>query len=284
MDHAALRAAITDYFRTQLAEAKARRASLGPYTSEEREQVQNSVALLEAGNGDYWRLVGRDFAEQELGRFFDFSGLSRDVYWPHAIEVLNEIRKAKIGAGNEILAFAETLDAYDFSGPQSAGQARVPPPAATYGVGNDKGSQRPANWASDPMLSDIFAARQAEANRSSEWSAKLGADYWVWVGLFIELAGDRPISTYRKADARAFKDVLQELPANRTKYAATEGLGPREAVNAGKQHGLAVISTTTVNKGLGRLQTIWKWADKQLDEDLPDIFGPMKVAARATAR
>jgi integrase len=284
MDHAALRAAITDYFRTQLAEAKARRASLGPYTSEQREQVQNSVALLEEGNDDYWRLVGRDCAEQELGRFFDVSGLSRDEYWPHAMQVLNEIRKAKIGAGNEILAFAETLDAYDFSGPQSAGQARVPPPAATYGVGNDKGSQRPANWASDPMLSDIFAARQAEANRSSEWSAKLGADYWVWVGLFIELAGDRPISTYRKADARAFKDVLQELPANRTKYAATEGLGPREAVNAGKQHGLAVISTTTVNKGLGRLQTIWKWADKQLDEDLPDIFGPMKVAARATAR
>ncbi len=80
MDHAALRAAITDYFRTQLGEAKARRASLGPYTTEQREQVQNNVALLEEGNGEYWRLVGRDCAEQELGRFFDVSGLSRDEY------------------------------------------------------------------------------------------------------------------------------------------------------------------------------------------------------------
>lgn len=87
MDHAALRAAITDYFRTQLGEAKARRASLGPYTTEQREQVQNNVALLEEGNGEYWRLVGRDCAEQELGRFFDVSGLSRDEYPLDALQL-----------------------------------------------------------------------------------------------------------------------------------------------------------------------------------------------------
>ncbi|MBE0455830.1 MAG: hypothetical protein IBX58_19575 [Roseovarius sp.] len=44
------------------------------------------------------------------------------------------------------------------------------------------------------MLSEMFAARQAEASRSVEWSAKLEADYSVWMGLFLELAGDRPIA------------------------------------------------------------------------------------------
>ena len=284
MDHATLRAAVIDYFSKQLADAKARRVSLGPHSTEERERVLNTVGMLEEGNTEYWQLVGRDHAEHELGQFFDATGLSRDEYWPHAMRVLDEIRKGKIGVAKEILAFSGKLDAYDFSGAQNGAQATVPPPAAPYGAGNDEGAQRPVSAASGPLLSEMFAARQTEANRSVEWSAKLGADYSVWVGLFIELAGDRPISSYRKADARAFKEVLQELPANRTKYAETDGLGPREAVQAGKQHGLAVISTSTVNKGLGRLQAIWKWADKQLDDDLPDIFGPMKVAARGNAR
>src|SRR6056297_403121 len=63
MDHATLRAAVTDYFRTQLHEAKARRAFLGPYTPEEREEAGNTINLLKADNGDYWRLLGRDHAK-----------------------------------------------------------------------------------------------------------------------------------------------------------------------------------------------------------------------------
>ncbi|SEM70878.1 Phage integrase family protein [Roseovarius tolerans] len=284
MDHATLRAAVIDYFQKQLADAKVRRVSLGPYTPKERERVLDTVGMLEEGNIEFWQLVGRDQAEQELGRFFETTGLSRDEFWPHAMRVLDEIRKGKIGAAKEILAFAGTLDGYDFSEAQSGAQAAGSPPAGTGSSGTEQAAQRLANGVSGTLLSDMFAARQAEANRGAEWSAKLCADYSVWVGLFLELAGDRSILSYRKADARAFKEVLQELPVNRTKYVETDGLGPREAVQAGKQHGLAVISTSTVNKALGRLQAIWKWADKQLDDDLPDIFGPMKVAARVNAR
>lgn len=284
MDHATLRAAVTQYLSEQLTQAKTRRASLGPYKPEQREQVLNTLGMLEEGNSEFWHLVGSEQAKRELGQFFEATGLSREEYWPHVGKVLDEIRKGKIGVAKEILALAGTLDAYDFSGAQSGAQAAALPLSATTDCGNDNAIQRPADRASGPMLSEMFAARQAEAKRSAEWSTKLGADYSVWVGLFLELAGDQLISSYRKADARVFKDVLQELPANRTKYVETDGLGPREAVQAGKQHGLAVISTSTVNKALGRLQAIWKWADKQLDDDLPDIFGPMKVAARGNAR
>lgn len=60
MDHATLRAAVVDYLNKQLAEAKAHRASLGPYTPEERERVVNTVGMLEAGNSEFWQVAGRD--------------------------------------------------------------------------------------------------------------------------------------------------------------------------------------------------------------------------------
>lgn len=284
MDHAKLRAAITDYFREQLQRVKAKRNSIGPFTSGEREQAKKSLELLEEGNSEYWQLLGREYAQKNLDDFFATSGLPRHEYASHTPQVLNEIRLGHIGVHKAILDYMAGLEAYDFSEMQGGALATAQPIAATSDHQSEKGTQRPLKVASGPLLSEIFAARQAEATQSVGWSAKLEADYQVWVGLFLELAGDRPIADYRKADARAFKEVLQELPANRTKHPETNGLGPREAVQAGKQHGLDLISTSTVNKGLGRLQAIWKWADKQLDDDLPDIFGPMKIATNRQAR
>ena len=78
MDHATLRAAVIDYFHRQLADAKVRRVSLGPYTPKERERVLDTVGMLEEGNIEFWQLVGRDQAELELGRFFEAAGLPRD--------------------------------------------------------------------------------------------------------------------------------------------------------------------------------------------------------------
>src|SRR6056297_21855 len=284
MDHAKLRAAVTDYFREQLRMGKLRRNPIGPFRPEEREQTEEELELLEQGNSEYWHLLGRDHAQKELDDFFGASGLPRHESAAHTPQVLNEIRLGRIGAHKAFLEHMAGLEVYDLSEAQSDALEAVRPLAAPIVNRNEEGAQRLGKAASGPLLSEMFAARQAEASRSAEWSAKLGADYSVWVGLFLELAGDRSILSYRKADARAFKEVLQELPVNRTKYVETDGLGPREAVQAGKQHGLAVISTSTVNKALGRLQAIWKWADKQLDDDLPDIFGPMKVATRVNAR
>ncbi|MEE4210614.1 MAG: hypothetical protein V2I43_15275 [Parvularcula sp.] len=280
MDHAKLRAAVTAYFREQLQRAKERRDRVGPFSPEERAQTEEGLKVLEEGNSEYWHLLGREHAQNDLDDFFRASGLPRNEYAAQTPRVLNEIRLGRIGAHKAILDHVAGLEAYDFSEAQSGMKVAVSPPSALGGTGNEEGAQRAAKAASGSLLSEMFAARQAEADRSEEWGPKLRADYSVWVGLFMELIGDRPIDSYRKADARAFKEVLQELPANRSKYVETAGLGIREAVQAGKKHSLEVISTSTVNKGLGRLQAIWKWADKQLDADLPDIFGPMKVAAR----
>lgn len=129
-----------------------------------------------------------------------------------------------------------------------------------------------------PLLSEIFESRKAVADRTGEWSPKLVDDYVTWTSLFIEVVGDKPILSYRKPDAREFRDLLLDLPSNRHKVNATRGLTAREAVKAAKRLELKRITVSTVNKALSRLQATWNWADGQLDEVVTDIFGPMKLA------
>ncbi|WP_166636173.1 DUF6538 domain-containing protein [Aliiroseovarius marinus] len=137
---------------------------------------------------------------------------------------------------------------------------------------------------SGPRLSVLFAEREEEAQRTGKWSPKLLDDYRQWTELFIELAGDRPILSYKKPDAREFKNVLMSLPSNRNKRRQTKGLSAMEAVEAGKAYDLPTLSVSTINKALGRLQATWEWASKQLDEEVLDIFGPMKLDTNGNAR
>ena len=142
----------------------------------------------------------------------------------------------------------------------------------------------PLRASSSPLLSVLFSERKAEALRTNEWSPKLVDDYQSWTDLFIEIVGDRPILEYKKADARVFKEALMRIPSNRNKHRQTKGLAPAEAIEAAEKHGLPTLSLSTINKALGRLQATWKWADKQLDEAVHDIFGPMKLKKRKSAR
>lgn len=137
---------------------------------------------------------------------------------------------------------------------------------------------------SSPLLSTLFAERLEEAKRTGRWSPKLIEDYESWTNLFMELQGDPPILSYKKPDARAFKATLLEMPSNRNKRSQTKGLNAQGAVAIAKSHNLPRLSVSTVNKALGRLQATWVWADRQLDEDVPDIFGPMKIEEEVGAR
>lgn len=137
---------------------------------------------------------------------------------------------------------------------------------------------------SSHLLSVVFSQRQSDAERLGDWSDKLTADYQNWLGLFIELQGDRPILDYTKADARAFRDAILSLPSNRSKLPETEGLSARDAIKVAKEQHLATISRSTIDKGIGRLQAIWKWAATLLDDEVSDIFGPMKLGKKGRAQ
>lgn len=135
-----------------------------------------------------------------------------------------------------------------------------------------------------PLLSEHYRSRKAEAERSGRWGPKISADYETWVNLFIEVAGDRPVLDYAKEDARRFKETLLGLPSNRQKHPATRGRTAAECVEIAERLSLERLNTNTINKALARLQALWVWANRQFDEEVADIFGPMKLDAQGTAR
>lgn len=284
MKYAELRAMAHAYFQAQLDASIERRSAIGPLTAEERQDAERSLEIHELPNSDFWQLLGRENAEKELARFGAGTGIELGQQGSRIPVILDEIRKAKVSMIKAGLEYNQSLDHYVFTTPQSAsleakardtGGVRRKTPAAPQG-GDVTGS--------GPLLSTLFAERRAEAEKGGEWSPKLLDDYQRWTSLFIELFGDRPLLEYRKPDARAFKEALSQLPANSTKYAQTKELSTREAIEAAKTHNMATLSTSTINKALGRMQALWNWADKQLDAPVSDIFGPMKLATRGSAR
>jgi integrase len=114
------------------------------------------------------------------------------------------------------------------------------------------------------------------------------------VRLFVELHGDLPVVQIKKRHARLFVEALQKVPRHRT-GALLEASLPK-IVEWGKEHPEAArLSATTVNKLLGGVQAVVRWAyDKggfipddvtwadpfarmRLDEDDPDR-APFDVA------
>ncbi len=183
-----------------------------------------------------------------------------------------------------MLEHDKTFETYDFSKPPSAAVSAPVSPEPTSGSIAAEVVKKPLEVPTSPLLSVLFAPRKAEAIQTGQWSPKLVNDYQTWTDLFIELQGDRPILDYHKSDARDFKTALLELPTNRNKLPQTIGLPAREAIQAAKDHSLATLSVGTINKALVRLQTSWNWVNKQLDEEVADIFGPMKIPDNNNAR
>ncbi|WP_170411470.1 site-specific integrase [Ruegeria arenilitoris] len=284
MNYGELRTKVHGHFKRVLERAKARRNELGPYTEDEKERMLDTLNYYEMDNEDYWDLMGKEYATRQYQSFCN----STDVAQAQPVEtkwaILDEIRKAEAGFYKALLEHNKTFDSYDFSTKPSAAVSVPECALASSSSPSATISKRPPQALSSPLLSVLFAEKKAEAEQIDGWSAKLLNDYQAWIGLFIELQGDRPILEYKKADARDFKNVLLELPRNRNKLPQTIGLSPRDAIQAAKDHGLPRLSISTVNKALGRLQGIWKWADKQLDEEVADIFGPMKIADNNNAR
>lgn len=227
------------------------------------EALQAHSDMTAATRELYARGKGTFFAD-EAEEVLTWDGIDIDLAtaspsWPRLIRTLQEAS----------LRAAEAINRrYQGEVVETPREAPTPAPAVATG----------------PLLSELFEERRQEAQRIGKWVDKLADDYVLWTNLFIELQGDRPICDYAKADARAFKAVLLELPSNRNKRPETKGKSAKDAIAAAKAHDLSLLSVANVNKALGRLQATWRWADKQLDEDVPDIFGPMKIEDDVKAR
>ncbi|MGR3512954.1 MAG: DUF6538 domain-containing protein [Paracoccaceae bacterium] len=134
-----------------------------------------------------------------------------------------------------------------------------------------------------PLLSAAIKLWVDEKSRGA-WSPKVRDDHLAWTDLFIEIAGDRPINTYRKEDARAFKSVLMKLPANSRKKPETRGLAARIAAEKAEQLGLEPMSASTVNKALNRVGAFWNWAEGHFDDLPTGLMKGLKIKIAVSPR
>jgi integrase len=152
----------------------------------------------------------------------------------------------------------------------------TPPP-----VPDPAGSPAPTE---SGRLSTAFRGWQRERERPSNTIAEAERA----VRLFTELHGDMPISAIRRSHAHQFKDALQYVPRHRSGKLASMTL-PALA-EWGREHPNAVkITATTVNKQLGAVQAVCRWAhDKagMVPDEIAwaDPFARQRLAAEDPTR
>lgn len=260
MDHAVLRAKVYDYFRAQLEDSKNRINGQGPYTAAQKEEVERSLAMLEAGNSEYWHLLGSDNARTELNQFFQASGLPRDEY--RTAVVLDEIRKARIGAFKAMLAHAERLGSYDFS--ERPG-------------GADAASEPRQEAPSGPTISEAVYAFFREHEKTAGWTPGTIQKRRAVLDIAVEWFGpDAPIAGIGKREAAELKAVLLSLPVNRSKAPGLQGKSLREAIAV---PGLPRITNGTANAYLSAYKVFWVWAEKH-GFATEALFGGMSVGKK----
>jgi len=81
------------------------------------------------------------------------------------------------------------------------------------------------------------------------------------IALFIDIAGDRPVTAYLKSDTRDLKSVLLQLPPNRSKNRATKGLAARAAAKKAQELNLTPMTVKTANnKYIAPLRNFFDYA------------------------
>lgn len=178
--------------------------------------------------------------------------------WPRLVRALQE---ASVEAGDAIQR-------------RNKGDAVLTPPAP----------QPTATAPSQSLLLSSAVELWADEKSRGAWSPKVRADHLSWMSLLIQIAGDRPLESHRKEDARAFKSILMKLPANSQKKPETRGLPARIAAEKAAQLGLAPMSASTVNKAINRVGAFWNWAEGHFDDLPANLMKGLKVKATTSPR
>jgi integrase len=151
-----------------------------------------------------------------------------------------------------------------------------------------------------PLLSAAINDWIAEKTRVSgkkkraAWGPKTAESYELAARRFLELAGDRPLSEYKKKDAKGFKEAYLALPKTEFIKKQFTGLTFTQVVTKAKQIAAKAesegtklpfdcVDESTINKNIGFIQALWSWAGRNLDDVLANPFEGMKLTGQTDA-
>lgn len=262
MDHAELRAQVRDYFRAQLEEGKQRINAAGPLRADQKQAFSQSLGMLEEGNAEFWHLVGSDHARRELDAFFTATGLPREKFRDRIPQVLDELRKARIGMYKAMQQHAEGLETYDFTEAVRAAESALETEDAGSGY---------------PSISEAVQTFFRVHEKSSDWTPGTFQKRQTMLATAVEWFGpETSMGDISKRDAAGFKEMLLSLPKSRATSPRLRDLSLREALEV---PGVERISNTTVNAHLSACRIFWDWAEKH--DYAPEVlFTGLSVASK----
>jgi integrase len=132
-------------------------------------------------------------------------------------------------------------------------------------------------------LSSAFDVWKRARNRSP----RTVQEYEYAIKLFGELHGDMPLAAIRKTQTRQFRQALQDVPIKRFRTGKLLKATLPELAAWGREHSdAAKIGAGTINKLLGALQSIGRWARKEdlVPEEWADPFADMRLDEDESSR
>jgi integrase len=116
--------------------------------------------------------------------------------------------------------------------------------------------------------------------RAHNRSPRTVQEYEYAIKLFGELHGDMALAAIRKTQARQFRETLQDVPIRRFRTGKLLRATLPELAAWGRGHlDAPKISAGTINKLLGALQSIGRWARKEgiVPDEWADPFADMRL-------
>lgn len=98
-----------------------------------------------------------------------------------------------------------------------------------------------------------------EAKRAGNWTPKTKSEIKAILDLFVRTMGDVPITSIDRPMIRTYKQILMKLPPNMNKVKVYRDKSIKEIISMDVAN---KMSTTTVNKNLGKLSSFFKYAVK----------------------
>jgi integrase len=138
----------------------------------------------------------------------------------------------------------------------------------------------PSVGATDAATGENLTAAFEGWKRARNRSPRTVQEYAYAIKLFGELHGDMALAAIRKTQARQFRETLQDVPIKRFRTGKLLRATLPQRAAWGREHPDAPkISAGTINKLLGALQSIGRWARKEgiVPDEWADPFADMRL-------
>ena len=238
LSEAQLQSLLDQYLRKALNEDEDKRLSAGRMDSDDISEELETISYIksdwreELAEGDYQNIslsVDKVLKEHKIKLDKKSRGYQK---------LCRELLKVQI----KVLEVAEKRTVGDYSGEFSS-------PSQSGHIQSKQQDQ--------PKLSELIPKCVSEFVKAGRWQEKTTEENEAVFQLFIDIAGDLPITLYDHQAIRQYKETLTKIPPNRNKIEKYRNKTIDQILAMPDVKSMAVNS---VNKNIRRLGQLFKWA------------------------